>query len=184
MTKPRRRQAGEGSISEYATKAGPRFRMKCWAPQPDGTRKQVLRRGFLTRKAAAEGLREQLADVDRGTHVAPSRMTVERHFDTWLDGLRKGPTTVASYRKNVRLHVVPYIGDVKLAASPARGLPPCTDSWRRPAARTALAASVLARCATSTRSSRVHWPPRSTTTSSPSTPPRRRSRPQRSSEEP
>ncbi|MFD2093343.1 tyrosine-type recombinase/integrase [Blastococcus deserti] len=116
MAKSRRRQAGEGSISEYATNAGPRFLIKYWAPQSDGTRKQVLRRGFHTRKAAAEALREQLANIDRGTHVAPSRMTVEQHFATWLDGLRKGPTTVASYRKNVRLHVVPHIGDVKLAA--------------------------------------------------------------------
>ena len=76
----------------------------------------MLRRGFHTRKAAADALREQLANIDRGAHVAPSRMTVEQHFATWLDGLRKGPTTVASYRKNVRLHVVPHIGDVKLAA--------------------------------------------------------------------
>ena len=65
MTKSRRRQAGEGSISEYATKAGRRFLIKYWAPQSDGTRKQVLRRGFRTRQAAAEALREQLANIDR-----------------------------------------------------------------------------------------------------------------------
>src|SRR3954470_7300266 len=107
--------AGEGTISEYQTKAGRRFLIKYPAVQPDGSRKAVLRRGFLTRRDAAAALREQLARVDRGVHVAPSKITVEQHFATWLAGLRKGPTTIASYRKNVRLHVVPYIGDVKLA---------------------------------------------------------------------
>jgi hypothetical protein len=57
-----------------------------------------------------------LANIDRGTHVAPSKVTVAQHFSSWLDGLRKGSTTLASYRKNVRLHVLPYIGEVKLAA--------------------------------------------------------------------
>jgi Site-specific recombinase XerD len=33
---------------------------------------------------------------------------------TWLDGLRKEPSTVASYRKNVRLHVEPHIGALRL----------------------------------------------------------------------
>jgi integrase len=115
VTQRRRRQAGEGSISEYQTKAGPRFLIKYPVLQPDGSRKAVLRRGYRTRRDAAAALRQQLSQVDRGTHVAPSKVTVEQHFTTWLDGLRKGPTTIASYRKNVRLHVVPYIGEVKLA---------------------------------------------------------------------
>ena len=33
----------------------------------------------------------------------------------WLDGLRLAPSTVASYRKNVRLHIAPAIGAVPLA---------------------------------------------------------------------
>ena len=115
MAKPRRRQAGEGGISEYMTKAGPRFLIKFTAQREDGTKRVVLKRGFKTRRDAAAALREQLGQVDRGTHVAPSKVTVDRHFATWLDGLRKGPTTIASYRKNVRLHVIPYIGDVQLA---------------------------------------------------------------------
>jgi transposase InsO family protein len=34
MAKPRRRQAGEGGISEYMTKAGPRFLIKYTAQRP------------------------------------------------------------------------------------------------------------------------------------------------------
>lgn len=114
MTKPRRRQAGEGGISEYVTKAGPRFLIKYSYMRDDGTRGISLKRGYLTRKDAAAALRERLSAVDEGRHVAPNRVTVEQHFTTWLDGLRKEPTTVASYRKNVRLHVVPHIGAMRL----------------------------------------------------------------------
>lgn len=116
MTKPRRRQSGEGGISEYATQAGPRFLIKYSAPDEAGNRRVILRRGFASRKDAAGALREQLGRVDRGAHVAPSKITVEQHLGEWLDGLQLGPSTIASYRKNVRLHLVPHIGQLRLEA--------------------------------------------------------------------
>jgi integrase len=114
MTKPRRRQAGEGGISEYATKGGPRFLIKYRYTREDGSAAVALKRGYLTRKAAAAALREQLGNIDRGTHVASTKVTVSEHFTTWLDGLRREPSTVASYRKNVRLHVDPHLGALRL----------------------------------------------------------------------
>jgi integrase len=114
VTKPRRRQAGEGSISQYQTKAGPRFLIKYSAPAEDGGKRVVLKRGYLTRKAAAVALREQLTAVARGTHVRPSKVTVAGYLGEWLDGLRLAPSTVGSYRKNVRLHVEPHIGSMRL----------------------------------------------------------------------
>ena len=114
MTKPRRRQAGEGSISQYDTKAGPRFLAKYRYTAEDGAPKQAMKRGFATRKAAADFLRERVTQVQRGEHVAPNKVTVVEHFDQWLDGLRKEPSTIASYRKNVRLHVTPHIGALRL----------------------------------------------------------------------
>jgi integrase len=114
MTNPRRRQAGEGGISEYVTKAGPRYLIKYGFLRQDGSKAVALKRGYPTRKAAGEGLRKELGNVDRGTHVAPNKVTVGEHMATWLDGLRKEPSTVASYRKNVRLHVEPHIGALRL----------------------------------------------------------------------
>ena len=114
MTKPRRRQAGEGGISAYATKGGPRFLIKYRYTREDGSAAVALKRGYLTRKAAGEALRERLGSVDRGTHVAPNKITVAEHMAMWLDGLRKEPSTVASYRKNVRLHVEPHVGALRL----------------------------------------------------------------------
>ncbi|HEY3715125.1 MAG TPA: site-specific integrase [Jatrophihabitantaceae bacterium] len=114
MTKPRRRQSGEGGISEYKTKAGPRYLIKYAAADEDGGRRVVLKRGYLTRKAAAAELREQLGKIADGTHVLPNKVTVGEHLAEWLDGLRLAESTVASYRKNVRLHVSPHIGDLRL----------------------------------------------------------------------
>src|SRR5665811_490615 len=96
MTKPRRRQAGEGGISEYQTKSGPRYLIKYGYLRQDGSNAVALKRGYPTRKAAGEALREQLGNLDRGTHVAPNKITVGEHMATWLDGLRVEPSTVAS----------------------------------------------------------------------------------------
>jgi len=114
MTKPRRRQAGEGGISAYQTKGGTRYLIKYRFSREDGTKASALKRGYPTRKAAGEELRKELGSIDRGTHVAPNRVTVGEHMAVWLDGLRKEPSTVASYRKNVRLHVTPHIGALRL----------------------------------------------------------------------
>jgi integrase len=114
MTKPRRRQAGEGGISAYQTKTGTRYLIKYRYTREDGSPAVAFKRGYPTKKAAGEALREQLANIDRGTFVAPNRVTVGEHFATWLDGLRKEPSTVASYRKNVRLHVIPHVGSLRL----------------------------------------------------------------------
>lgn len=114
MTKPRRRQAGEGGISEYATKAGPRFLIKYSHTKPDGSRGVILKRGYLTKRDAAADLRKRLADVDKNTHVAPAKMATGDWLDQWLDGLQLAPSTIASYRKNVRLHLKPRLGSVQL----------------------------------------------------------------------
>jgi integrase len=115
-TTKRRRGPGEGTILEYQTGAGQRFAIKYTAPSADGTRRAVMRRGFTTRRQASAELRTVLAKIDAGTTVTSTRMTVEAYLTTWLDGLRteRRPSTVASYRKYVRLHVAPYIGGVRL----------------------------------------------------------------------
>jgi hypothetical protein len=73
VAEPRRRQAGEGSISEYATKAGPRFLIKFTAQREEGTKRVVLERGFRTRKDAAAALRKQIGKIEMGEWVEPSK---------------------------------------------------------------------------------------------------------------
>lgn len=81
----------------------------------DGTSKEVLRRGFPTRRAAAEKLAEINAEVHRGAHVVSAKITVGQWLDRWLSGLRLAPSTKSSYAKNVRLHIKPQLGQIQLA---------------------------------------------------------------------
>ena len=73
-----------------------------------------MRRGFLTRKAAATTLGDVNAEVRRGAHVVPAKITVGQWLDQWLGSLRLAPSTRASYAKNVRLHIKPQLGDIPL----------------------------------------------------------------------
>ena len=109
-----RRQAGEGGISAYKTTGGTRYSIRYWAPQEHGGPKRVQRRGFLTKKDAAKELRRVSSKIESHTYTAPNKLTVEAYMARWLDGLRLRPGTMQSYRRIVRLHVLPHVGDLRL----------------------------------------------------------------------
>lgn len=128
MTKPRRRQAGEGSISEYMTKAGPRFLASYYATDPkSGEPRRYLKRGFVTRKDAAAFLREEIRKAERGEWVEPSKQRLDAYLDEWIAGKRLAPGTVQSYAKNIRLHIAPRLGATPLAK--LTGI--AVDRWMR-----------------------------------------------------
>jgi integrase len=121
--KPRRRSPGDGGVFEFKTASGEtRYGIKFQAPQADGTKRSVLRRRgpngeiWTSRTEAAKAVREALGKVDRKEWVDPSKQPVGDYLDTWADGLRLAESTVASYKKNIRLHLTPYIGGEQLAA--------------------------------------------------------------------
>jgi len=108
----KRRSPGEGSVWAYQTKAGER-----WAiGHPSfGTRRNAAGWG-KTKRTAQQALRGMLTDASRGELVDPSRQPVGAYLEQWAAGLRLAPSTVASYRKNIRLHITPALGTVPLAA--------------------------------------------------------------------
>jgi integrase len=83
-----------------------------------GKRRQVSKGGFATRREAEGARVEALASMSNGTWVRPERITVRDFMvDEWLPA-QKPPTleesTYVSYACNIRLHVVPYIGGIRL----------------------------------------------------------------------
>lgn len=118
LTRKTRRTAGDGTVSAYQTQAGERYLIKYSAPAADGVgSRQVLRRGFRTRREAAAELRTALAEIANGSHLVPSKTTLGEYLTAiWLPALRLKPSTTASYRKNVRLHLVPHIGACPLTS--------------------------------------------------------------------
>ena len=85
MAVTRRRQAGEGGISEYQTKGGPRFLIKFAVQREDGTKRVVLKCGFLSRRDAAAALRAEIRKAEVGEWVEPSK---QRLTPIWLSGCR------------------------------------------------------------------------------------------------
>jgi integrase len=85
-------------------------------------RRDANRQPWLDRDVAVDALREAVVKAGKGDWIEPSKQPVAAYLATWLDGLRLAPSTMASYRKNVRLHVVPYIGALPLASLTSKRL--------------------------------------------------------------
>jgi integrase len=112
----KRRSPGEGGCWPYQTKAGERFRVKGLVRLPDGTMREVNKRGFATKTAGLEWLGDQQSAGRKGEYIEPSKQTLGAYGAEVIDGLRLKPQTRASYRKNWRLHVAAYpIASVPLA---------------------------------------------------------------------
>ena len=126
-TKPRRRQAGEGGISEYATKAGPRFLIKYPIMLQDGTKRVVLKRGFKSRRDAAAQLRLEIGKAETGAWVEPTKQRLDDYLAQWIAGQRLSASTLSSYRKNIRLHINPYLGETSLTRLTGAAV----DAWMR-----------------------------------------------------
>lgn len=104
MAGKRRRQAGEGSIGEYTTKAGPRYLIKYTARGVDGSQRVVLKRGFPSRRAAAAALRAELRKIDMGEWVEPSKQRLDAYLAEWRSPA--APTAGRAIRPHrpLRLH--------------------------------------------------------------------------------
>jgi integrase len=90
-----------------------------------GRRQQVHRRGFPTKKAAAEAEADVVANARRGSYVRPTRETVGAYLvERWLPARRADlrPSTLLGYAKVISRPILPYLGDVPLSALDAATL--------------------------------------------------------------
>ncbi len=106
--------ASRGNIA----KRGSTWTFYVYVTNGDGSRRQVSKGGFRTRKQAEAARIEARASVNNGTWVEPGRLTVREFLeDEWLPSQRP-PTleesTYGSYRRNIQLHIVPNIGSIAL----------------------------------------------------------------------
>lgn len=84
-----------------------------------GRRRQRWHGGYRTRREAQRRLNEVLHELDVGTFVEPATRTVGAYLtEEWLPAQRSRlrPSTFDSYERNIRLHVVPRLGAVRLQA--------------------------------------------------------------------
>ena len=71
-----------------------------------------------TQKEVAQKLRQLTSDIDRGKYFEPRRMTLGEWLDIWQrDYLNSAkPLTVLTYSQQVKNHIKPALGAIKLEA--------------------------------------------------------------------
>ena len=83
----------------------------------DGKRQQKWHGGFRTRREAEAARAKIVHETNTGTYVEPSSMTFGGWVrDHWLPTIETQvkPSTFDSYRRNLRLHVLPVFGSREL----------------------------------------------------------------------
>ncbi len=115
-----RRSVREGSVYKYKTRSGAiRWRFQIWVPSDveAGETVRLGEGGFLTAEEADSAMLEIIAKTRRHEPVRPksSIPTLDAYAKTWLGGLIDlQASTVQGYEKNVRNHLLPYLGRYRL----------------------------------------------------------------------
>jgi integrase len=103
-----------------------------------GRRKRRWHSGYRTKREAQAACNELLASLQLGDYIAPSRQTVEDFASEWLEAIRATirPSTMDKYRRDLRTHVLPYVGHLQLTKLDATTLnrlwATLAESGRRP----------------------------------------------------
>ena len=95
-----------------------------------GTGKQI-QRSFTgkTQKEVREKMQAAAVEVNQGTYTAPQRMTVGQWLDVWASDYLGGvkPATVSSYKSQIKNHIKPALGAVRLAELHAHTVQRCIN---------------------------------------------------------
>jgi len=89
-----------------------------------GRRRQRWHGGHRTKRDAEAALAEIVGSVNKGAYVPKSRQTLAEFSADWLAAIEPTlrPATHYSYARNLRLHVLPYLGSTALAGLDAGAL--------------------------------------------------------------
>ena len=83
-----------------------------------GTGKQVQKSVYgKTQDDVRKKLKAITAEIDRGMYMEPSKLTVGKWLDTWITDYNSDvkPTTLDQYKYQIRVHLKPGLGAVKLS---------------------------------------------------------------------
>ncbi len=83
-----------------------------------GKRRQRWHSGYRTKRLAEDALTAMADSVNKGTYVAKSKQSLTAYVEEWLRAIEPTvrPSTHYSYARNLRLHVLPYLGTTTLHA--------------------------------------------------------------------
>lgn len=113
-TKNSRAAAGDGTIRR---RPDGRWECRFIVGHDPGTGKQIRRSVYgKTQKEVREAKAQAIAALDRHTYIEPCKMLLSEWLQTWIDTycIDVKPRTLEIYKTDIRLHINPYIGAVKL----------------------------------------------------------------------
>ena len=88
-----------------------------------GRRKQTTETVHGPKRLAEKVLRDRLAALEDGSHVAKSKETVAQFMEYWLDNYAAShcrPRTVVGYRGNVKRHISPSLSHIPVQSLTSR----------------------------------------------------------------
>ena len=106
-----------GSISKYEGKKGTSWRIRFVTGYNEHGRPIVRSHTVKGTKREAEvKLRELLKEVDNGTFVEPSNITLEEFINKWFETHRQGisHSTELRYKVDIKNHIIPGLGSIKM----------------------------------------------------------------------
>jgi integrase len=109
----------QGSITKRLTADGKaRYLVRVeYPPDPVTGKRRQRAKTFGTRKEAEAELARWLTEIERGTALEPSKLTVGEYLAHWLGAYAATnvrPTTYRSYEQLIRVHLVPALGHIPL----------------------------------------------------------------------
>ena len=114
----RSRSRHAGSIADYPTKQGQRWKFQIYVPRdpekPELGDFRITRGGFKNLDGAQAALAEALKKKAQNERFQGKVPTIGDYADQWVTGLRLQNSTIQGYRKIIRNHITPQLGDIRL----------------------------------------------------------------------
>ncbi|CAN5766912.1 hypothetical protein BH20ACT6_BH20ACT6_06660 [soil metagenome] len=114
----RSRSRHAGSIADYPTKQGQRWKFQIYVPRdpekPELGDFRITRGGFKNLDGAQAALAEALKKKAQNERFQGKVPTIGDYADQWVAGLRLQNSTIQGYRKIIRNHITPQLGDIRL----------------------------------------------------------------------
>ncbi len=118
-----------GSVVKYATRKGDRWSYAFDAgTDRAGTRRQIRRGGFLTRKEATAAMQAQLVARRTDDYIEPSQTSLTVYLDAWLDDI--APSIAPATYHNYQDHVTHLKGQIGTAALGRLSPPMIAEAYR------------------------------------------------------
>lgn len=115
----------KGRIGRRQGKRGQTYYFVVDVGRKNGKRQQLWRGGFSTKRAAQDALHQVVSKLRAGEFVEPSRITLREFLtEIWLPAMASQlrESTWESYARNLRVHVLPDLGEIRLQSLTALDL--------------------------------------------------------------